>query len=312
MTAALRFWLSHGVDGFRLDAIDRLLKDPQLRDDPPASEPFALPLAAEYAELRHVHSLNAPDIGDALRALREAVGDALLIGEVYLPTAELAPYLEVLDVAFAFEAMNAGPNGRRMRSALAAAIETGKVGWVLSNHDFERLASRFGESARAAAMLFLCLPGPVFIFQGDELGQPNGPGVTPPLDRADRDRFRHPMQWDASPTGGFTVGRPWLEPIDPVARNVADQAGDPTSTLELFRSAIALRGSLDGEVALRESPAEAVVLQRGDHVVAVNFGEQPVDITRDGEVVLEARPGDGADASRLPSHGGWVTRIPSH
>jgi alpha-glucosidase len=31
----LRFWLDRGVDGFRLDAIDRLMKDPQRRDDPP-------------------------------------------------------------------------------------------------------------------------------------------------------------------------------------------------------------------------------------------------------------------------------------
>jgi alpha-glucosidase len=44
MADALRFWREHGVDGFRLDAIDRLLKDPQLRDDPPATEPFPLPL----------------------------------------------------------------------------------------------------------------------------------------------------------------------------------------------------------------------------------------------------------------------------
>ena len=45
MQDVLRFWLDRGVDGYRIDAIDRLLKDPQLRDDPPASEPFGLPLA---------------------------------------------------------------------------------------------------------------------------------------------------------------------------------------------------------------------------------------------------------------------------
>lgn len=310
MTDAMRFWLHRGVDGFRLDAIDRLLKDPQLRDDPPATEPFALPLVAEYGQLSHVHSLNAPDIGDALRVLRDAVGDALLIGEVYLPTSQLAPYLETLDVAFAFEAMNAGPEGRRVRAAVIAAIESGKLGWVISNHDFERFASRFGASARAAAMLFLCLPGPVFMFQGDEIGMPNGPGAQPPLDRADRDRFRHPMQWDASRSGGFTTGTPWLAPIDPASRNVADQSRDPASTLELFRSLIALRASLDGEVRLLDAPPDAVVLQRGTHVVAVNFGEQPIGIRRDGELLIEARPGDGADARRLPAHGGWVAQAP--
>ena len=45
MQDVLRFWLERGVAGYRVDAIDRLLKDPQLRDDPPASEPFGLPLS---------------------------------------------------------------------------------------------------------------------------------------------------------------------------------------------------------------------------------------------------------------------------
>ena len=43
MQDVLRFWLERGADGYRVDAIDRLLKDPELRDDPPASEPFGLP-----------------------------------------------------------------------------------------------------------------------------------------------------------------------------------------------------------------------------------------------------------------------------
>jgi alpha-glucosidase len=51
MTEAMRFWLRRGVDGLRLDAIDRLLKDPGLRDDPPAQAGFALPLDSEYARL---------------------------------------------------------------------------------------------------------------------------------------------------------------------------------------------------------------------------------------------------------------------
>lgn len=51
MQAVIRFWLDRGIDGFRLDAIERLVKDAQLRDDPPATAPFALPLNAELAEL---------------------------------------------------------------------------------------------------------------------------------------------------------------------------------------------------------------------------------------------------------------------
>src|SRR6185295_15949312 len=103
-----RFWLERGVDGFRLDALDRLLKDPQFRDDPPATGPPPLPLYPEHATLEHVHSRDAPDIGTAIAALREAAGDAYLVGEVYLPSAGLGPYLEHLDACFSFELYHAG------------------------------------------------------------------------------------------------------------------------------------------------------------------------------------------------------------
>jgi alpha-glucosidase len=86
--------------------------------------------------------------------------------------------------------------------------------------------------------LLLTLPGTAFIYQGDEIGLPNGPGHDPSYDRAGRDRFRHPMQWDASPTGGFTTGEPWLPPIDPAERNVEAQRADPDSLLNHYRHLI--------------------------------------------------------------------------
>ena len=52
MQEVVRFWLDRGVDGYRVDAIDRLLKDPELRDDPPAERPFGLPLPADNARWR--------------------------------------------------------------------------------------------------------------------------------------------------------------------------------------------------------------------------------------------------------------------
>ena len=35
MLDVLRFWLDRGVDGFRVDALRQVLKDPELRDNPP-------------------------------------------------------------------------------------------------------------------------------------------------------------------------------------------------------------------------------------------------------------------------------------
>jgi alpha-glucosidase len=225
-----------------------------------------------------------------------------------VPTADLGPYQQTLDVVFAFEAMNAGPDADRLRDAITTAHATGKIGWVLSNHDFTRFATRFGDDARAAMLLFLSLPGPVFIFQGDEIGSPDGPGVKPPLDRHERDRFRHPMQWDASPGGGFTTGTPWLPLVDPAARNVAAQEADAASTLQLVRRMAELRPRLGAELNFLDSPPQTLVMGRDSYIVAVNLGDRPAPIARTDELVVEARPGDGADVGNLPAHGGWITR----
>jgi alpha-glucosidase len=246
MQDVLRFWIDRGVDGFRLDAIDRLVKDAQLRDDPPASAPFALPLDEEYAKLEHLYSSNSPEIGDALGAIREAAGDALLVGEVYLPAAQVTPYLEHLDLAFAFELFHSPWDRERLDAAIRAAEAALGDGaaWVLSNHDFPRLATRFGEEhARDAAELLLSLPGTAFIYQGEEIGMVDGPGADPPIDRAGRDGARHPMQWDRS--GGFTAGEPWLPMVDPERRNVAVQREDPGSLLHLYRDLIERRRAMD-------------------------------------------------------------------
>src|SRR3954465_13004360 len=243
MQGVIGFWLQRGVGGFRPDAIDRLVKDADLRDDPPASAPFALPLQEEYAELEHLYSTNSPDIGAALAAIRDAAGDALLVGEVYLPAARVTPYLEHLDLAFAFELFHAPwERAREAAESTQAALATAGTAWVLSNHDFPRVATRWGrEHVREAAEVLLTLPGTAFVYQGEEIGMADGPGPPPPIARAGRDGARHPMQWDRSASGGFTTGAPWLPAVDPQERNVADQREDPDSLLNLYRDLIARR-----------------------------------------------------------------------
>jgi alpha-glucosidase len=314
MAQALRFWVDRGIDGFRLDALDRLLKDPELRDDPPAQTAPVLPGDPKDAELDHIHSRNAPDIGMALDAIRQAVGSsALLIGEVYLPTREVKPYLRALDIVFSFEALFAVGDAAKLRSAIAAGLETGHQGWVLSNHDFSRLVTRAGEeNARASALLLLSLPGPVFLFAGDELGYPDLETEGPDQDRHGRDRFRVPMRWDAGANGGFTTGRPWLSAATALPPSVADQTADPGSVQSLIQRATAIRAELGDDPAdLLDSPEGTIVLGRGDHLIAVNLSATPRPAPfNGGELRLEARPGDGADLAVIPAHGGWVARRP--
>jgi len=314
VVAAIRdvvtLWTSRGVDGFRVDALDRLLKDADLRDDPPARGAPPLPLHPELALLERSRSSNQPDVGRPLAALREAIGELLMIGEVYLPTAALGPYLEQLDVAFAFELLHAPLVPARMREVITAALASGKAGWVVSNHDFPRLASRVGEaSVRVVSMLLLTLPGTVFIYQGDELGMADGRVADPPLDRFGRDGARTPMQWEPTPGGGFTEGTPWLALGDPGERNVADQESDRGSVLWLYRDLIALRRALAPELEFLETAETVIAYRRGDLLIALNLGDSPAPSPPHGEILLATRRQPaGGDAWILPPHAGCVAR----
>jgi alpha-glucosidase len=302
MQDVVRTWLGRGVDGFRLDALDCLGKHPDLLDDPPATAPPPFPEPEEVAALERRHSRNwIPAVRPALAALRVAAGDAFLVGEVYRPTLELGPYLESLTCAFVFELLFSDWRADALGRVLERAGAMGGTAWMLSNHDFGRVGSRIGEAnLRAAAMLLHTLPGPVFLYQGDEIGLLDGPGADPPLDRYNRDGARHPMQWDAGPQGGFTTATPWLPAVDPARRNVADQRADPGSLWSLHRDLIALRRQLGGGLQLVAAEVDGrLAYRRGDVLVTLNLGAGTLPLP-DGEVVLRTHsgpqlgPGEGA------------------
>jgi alpha-glucosidase len=293
MQGVVRFWVDRGVDGFRIDAIDRLMKDPQLRDDPRVDEPFGLWLLEHELGRDFSHSRNWREIGNALAAIRQAAGDALLVGEVYLPARRHAPYLEHFDRTFVFELLQSGWAADQVRVAVKAGCEGLGPAWVLSNHDFGRLPSRVGrEHEHAAAMLLLTLPGTAFVYQGDEIGLANGPGHDPPYDRVGRDSFRHPMQWPSGPGAGFTTGEPWLPLVDPEERNVAAQAGNPDSLLSFWRSLIALRREMRGPLEPLDLHGDVLAYRRGRHTVAISFAQEPRE-RPPGEVLLATEPLSG-------------------
>jgi alpha-glucosidase len=314
MQRVVRFWLDRGVDGYRVDAIDRISKDAELRDDPPSSgRPFGLPLAPAEQKVELLHSRNSSGVADAIGAIREAAGDSLLIGEVYLPTARVAPYLEAFDLFFVFELLHTTAwDARTIGPIIEEAVELQRgehpaAGWVLSNHDFGRLVSRFGrDNARLAAMLLLTLPGTAFCYYGDEIALGEGDPGELRYDRAGRDRFRHPMQWDSSPNGGFTTGEPWLPLTDPAERSVEGERGDPGSTLTLWRDLIALRRRLGPGFQLREAEPGVLAYERGDHIVGLNLSGEPAAAPADGEPMLGTHRERTLDRARLLPHAGAV------
>jgi alpha-glucosidase len=311
MHEMMRFWLQRNVDGFRLDALTALVKDAALRDDPPARSAFGLPLHPDRAALALRYSRNSPDLLPVLSRLREVAGEALLLGEVGLPTAQLVRYLDHLDLAFAFETFHAPWDAALLRRTIEAAVAVGgrgRLAWVLSNHDYSRLATRVGwKNERTAAMLLLTLPGTAVVYQGDEIGLGDGlPECS--CDRAGRDAYRSPMQWETSPHGGFTTGTPWLPLVDPEIRNVAGQERDSDSLLHLFRDLIRLRRTLGPEFAFLETEPDVLAFRRGDFLVALNMGDHPRPAPSAGVIILATEP--PATSGILEPHTGLVTLSP--
>ena len=145
---------------------------------------------------------------------------------------------------------------------------------MLSNHDFSRVGSRIGEGAmRVAAMLLLTLPGAAFVYQGDEIGMLDGPGGDPPEDRTAATAPDTRCSGAPIPPAGSRRASAWLPPVDPAARNVADQRRDPGSLLQLYRALIELRRTLAGGLEMVEADrAGLLVYRRGEATVALNLG----------------------------------------
>ena len=306
MQDALRFWVERGAAGYRVDAIDRLLKDPELRDDPPATEAFGLPLSEAEAKLALTNSRNAPDTPEALARIREAVDSHVLVGEVYLPSARWQPYLEHLDAAFAFELLHSKWDADRLRAAIEATTRRPGAAWVLSNHDFGRLVTRFGpENARSAAMLLLTLPGPPSSTRATRSGS-----ATAPEGSAVRPRRARPLP--APDAVGRLALRRLLDrrgrlpPVDPERTNVEAQRDDPRSMLSLVRDLLAARRLLGDGIELLDAAPGVVAYRRGEHVIAVNTTLEERPAPASGDVVLETRPG-ALDAGKLAKSSAAIT-----
>jgi hypothetical protein len=143
-----------------------------------------------------------------------------MVGEVNLKDpAQVATYVgpDRLHLAFQFALLYAPWEARDWRGAIRsvqAAFEAvgGLPTWVLSNHDWSRIASRAGgeAGARAAAVLVLTLRGVPFLYAGDEFGLVDAEVSAERLvDPGGRDGSRAPVPWTTGSDHGW-AGDPWL------------------------------------------------------------------------------------------------------
>lgn len=348
LLGVVRFWLERGVDGFRLDALNHAMHDPQLRDNPsapadgkPRTRPFDFQL--------RTYSQSHPDIVhfiDRIGALCAEFGAIHTVAEVGGPDAEREMktftagsgrlssaygfdflYAEKLTPALVAKAMAAWPGGKH------GGLAEGWPSWAFENHDAPRAVSRWcapedrDAFARMKMLLLASLRGNIIIYQGEELGlrqveipfeQLRDPEAIAnwPLTLT-RDGARTPFPWSAgAPNAGFTAGEPWLPVGEDNATLAVDwQEGDADSLLTLTRKVLALRNALGalrlGRFKLIES-GKAVLAFRRSHA-----GETLIcvfNLSAEAQVWPEGVAGDvllnvnGAAPGTLPGYGGVVLR----
>jgi len=233
----LRFWFDRGVDGIRIDSAALLAKDPALPDySADSGDPNP------YTDLDDVH-----EIYRSWRAVADEYPGRVLVGEVWLPdAARLARYVNPgeLHTVFNFPYLSCPWDAAALHQVIDQTLSLpgeAPATWVLSNHDVDRIVTRYGRAdtafdlqrrryfhgfavdlelgtrrARAAALLTMALPGAVYIYQGEELGLWEVQDIPDEL-RQDpifyrthgedpgRDGSRVPLPWSGTePPFGFT------------------------------------------------------------------------------------------------------------
>ena len=324
----LRFWFDRGVDGFRIDVADGLVKDPSLPDVEPGDE-------SPFSDLEGLH-----EIYRSWRKIADSYpGERVLVGEMWLPDmSRAARYLrqDELHSAFNFDFLVCPWDAGKFRDVISRTLRAhDEVGapaaWVLSNHDVTRHVTRYGRSgdtgfsfadrlhgtpvdlalgtrrARAAALLTLALPGGMYVYQGEELGLweiediPDALREDPVFARtggADpgRDGCRVPLPWSGSAPPFDFGSSAWLpQPSVWSSYTAAAEGTDPSSMLSLYRAGLRLREKLPALGA-----GELSWVSLGDGVLAftrepgfmflLNFSASPVPLPPHREILLASGP----------------------
>ena len=265
-----KYWFDLGIDGFRLDGTTHYGYDPRLLDNPIIGKETTPNLSDAEIEAEEGQQMRVYDINHELG--RRFIDRIKTLAESY-------PKEKVLLSEYVFDK---GVHGNRkgvkqiresacdtfyigslrgtlkdfrpgVEEALKISENGAKINWAMSNHDMERVATRwFGkdysqDKTKLAIKMLLSLPGSVCLFQGEELGLPN-----PDIERAKNptnDPLRLSsivgMPWDAtrtsipwSPKGTHL----WLKPTPEqciLAQNLQEQRSD--SMLHATRDAVSWR-----------------------------------------------------------------------
>jgi alpha-glucosidase len=318
-----RFWLDRGVDGFRLDAINFAMHDPELRDNPPARD--GGPRSRPFDFQQHLYNQTHPDIVrflEQLRTLTDEYEDRFTLAEVVGEEAheEIRAFTAEnrLNSAYGFDFLYADA---LTPDLVARAIQQpGWPTWAFENHDAPRAISRWVAAAHRETfarmkMLLLCaMRGSIIIYQGEELGLTQ---ADVPFDRLQdpeaianwphtlgRDGARTPMPWAAvAQQLGFSTAEPWLPVAEEhriLAVDLQQQAGD--SLLHFTRECVNLRKEhhalREGQMNIIKAGKQILSFERrsaGERLrCTFNLSSRPADMSVGETIVQVGEIGGGA------------------
>lgn len=274
----MNFWLDMGIEGFRMDVIELIGKDPDKK-------------------IRE----NGPKLHTYLQEMNQAVlanRDVVTVGETWSATIDSAkkysdPEQHELSMIFQFENQNIdkqpGKSKWDLKPYKASNLKEVLLKWQIEfdyehawnslfweNHDIPRVISRWGndskyrvQSAKMFAIALHLMRGPPYIYNGEEIGMTNCPindisevedlesinmynerlsqgyskaEIIKSINAKGRDNARRPMQWSKEASSGFTSGKPWLA-LNSNYKEINVQAAlmDPQSIFYTYQHLIKLR-----------------------------------------------------------------------
>ena len=273
----MNFWIDMGVGGFRMDVIDVIGKipDQEIKENGPKLHEYLQEMNRETFGDKNLMTVgecwgadieNGSLYSDPERKELDMIFqfEQMLLDQVSGEQKwDLKP-LELKQLRQAFAKWQKALEGKGWNSLF----------W--NSHDLPRIVSRWGndkeyrvESAKMLATVLHGMKGTPYIYQGEEIGMTNYPfsciedffdvesvnmyrerkqmgypeeEIIKSLCAKSRDNARTPMQWDNSPSAGFTEGTPWCRVNPNYAKiNAAEALKDQNSIFHYYKKLIRLR-----------------------------------------------------------------------
>lgn len=270
----MRFWLSKGCDGFRVDMAGSLVKNDEDQKGTIALwQNIRKFLDEEYPEAAMVSEWGEPD--------KSLAGGFHMDFLLHFGPSHYNDLFRCEKPFFAGDG-DASEFVAKYIENYERSERKGLICIPSGNHDMDRLARHIkGDNRRLAFAFLLSMPGAPYIYYGDEIGMNYVEGLASVEGGYGRTGSRSPMQWDTSENAGFSSApsdRLYI-PIDP--------SEDRPDAASQMKDEASLRSEVKRLIAVRQS--HKALNNLGDIEFILNGAkEKPLAYTRsfDGEKIF--------------------------